>query len=112
MNIVKGSVEKLPFDDEIFDKILTVESFYFWPKPEENLKEVHRVLARGGTFLLAAEIYGGAPLSQSAIENIDKYSLYNPTPDEFIRLFQSAGFSSIKVHTADCDNRICVEGHK
>ena len=62
MEIVEASVEELPFSDSSFDKIVTVESFYFWPDPEENLKEVYRVLAEDRTFLLVADIYreGGA----------------------------------------------------
>ena len=56
MEIYEGSVEALPFADNTFDKITTVESFYFWPNPQENLKEVRRVLKPGGTFLLIAEI--------------------------------------------------------
>ncbi len=55
--IVEASVAALPFPDSSFDKIITVESFYFWPDPAENLKEVFRVLKPGGTFLLAADIY-------------------------------------------------------
>ena len=29
MDVLEGSVEELPFDDASFDKITTVESFYF-----------------------------------------------------------------------------------
>ena len=47
MEVLEGSVADLPFPAETFDKIITVESFYFWPDPQENLKEVLRVLKRG-----------------------------------------------------------------
>ena len=33
MDVLEGSVENLPFADDSFDKIITVESFYFWPDP-------------------------------------------------------------------------------
>ena len=46
MKVLEGSVEALPFADDGFDKIITVESFYFWPDPQENLKEVQRVLKK------------------------------------------------------------------
>ena len=36
MTVCEGSVEALPFTDQTFDKITTVESFYFWPKPPEK----------------------------------------------------------------------------
>ena len=44
MKVLEGSVESLSFADDTFDKITTVESFYFWPAPQEILKEVRRVL--------------------------------------------------------------------
>ena len=37
MEILHGSVENLPFVDGHFDAVVTVESFYFWPNPEECL---------------------------------------------------------------------------
>ena len=40
MEIIEASVEALPFADCSFDRIITVESFYFWPSPAENLAEV------------------------------------------------------------------------
>lgn len=112
MDIVEASVENLPFDDNSFDNIITVESFYFWNNPPENLKEVYRVLNENGTFLIVADIYGGAELSDSEIENIRKYNLFNPTPDEFEKLLTYAGFKDVKIHTKTDTNWICAEGRK
>ena len=112
MNIIEASVEKMPFNDNSFDRIITVESFYFWKNPPENLKEVYRVLAVGGIFFIVADIYGGAELSDKEIENIEKYNLYNPTPEEFEKLLVKAGFSDVKIHTKAGTNWICAEGRK
>lgn len=68
MDLVEASVEKLPFADNAFDKIITVESFYFWPNPAENLKEVYRVLKEQGTFLLVADIYQKEDLPEQVRE--------------------------------------------
>ncbi len=110
MEILEASVESLPFEQERFDKIITVESFYFWPNPAENLKEVLRVLKKDGVFLLAADIYQKEGLSKETMENIQKYSLFNPTQQEFCTLFEQAGFSQIKPHTLSGTDWICVEG--
>ena len=112
MNVIEASVEKMPFGDSSFDRIITVESFYFWKNPPENLKEVYRVLAENGIFLIVADIYGGAELSDNEIENIAKYNLYNPTPEEFEKLLVNAGFSDVKIHTKSGTNWICAEGRK
>ena len=110
MEIVSGSVEAMPFGDGTFDGITTVESFYFWPDPVENLKEVCRVLRPGGTFLLIADIYGGYDFDEHTLDNIRKYNLFNPTPEEFAELLRQAGFSKIMVHMKEGTSWICVEG--
>lgn len=42
-----------PFTDNTFDKILTVNTIYFWQKPEKLLQELHRVLKPKGTIAIA-----------------------------------------------------------
>ena len=112
IEIRTGSVESMPFPDCVFDGITTVESFYFWPDPEQNLKEVRRVLKETGIFLLIADIYGGYEFDEHTKENIEKYHLFNPAPEEFEQLFRNAGFSGVAVHLKEGTSWICVEGHK
>jgi len=110
--VIEASVEDLPFEDGTFDRITTVESFYFWPNPEENLKEVFRVLKEGGQFLLVADIYGKAGLNQETLKNIEIYDLFNPSKEEFLVMFRDAGFTAVKVHLEEGTDWICVEGLK
>ena len=110
MEIVEASVSALPFPDDSFDRIITVESFYFWPSPESDLAEVRRVLKPGGIFLLIADIYENDSLPESDRENIRKYQLFNPTPEEFRRLFEATGFSDITIHFSENGKPwICIE---
>ena len=101
MDLVEASVEKLPFADNAFDKIITVESFYFWPDPAENLKEVYRVLKEQGTFLLVADIYQKEDLPEQVRENIQRFHLFNPTPEEFRELLENAGFEEVRIRLKD-----------
>lgn len=110
MEILHGSVEHLPFADEHFDAVVTVESFYFWPNPEECLKEVARVVKKGGMFLLLAEIYERDDLAESIREKIAGYALTNPTPEEFERLFRAAGFAVVETHFKEGEYWIAVRG--
>ncbi|SFW15608.1 class I SAM-dependent methyltransferase [Ruminococcus flavefaciens] len=112
VSVVEASVENLPFEDNFFDKIITVESFYFWPDPQENLKEVYRVLAKGGRFLIVADINGDAELDETDIEGIQKYQLFNPTLAEFRTLLEKAGFTDVKINTLDGKKWVCAEGNK
>lgn len=112
MDIICASVSELPFENDSFDRIITVESFYFWPDPENDLREVLRVLDSGGIFLITADIHGDAELSGEDRENIVKYGLFNPTIDEFRKLLENAGFREVKIHTKESTNWICAEGRK
>ena len=112
VSIIEASVEKLPFEDNFFHKIITVESFYFWPDPQENLKEVYRVLSKCGRFLIVADINGDAELDEDDIEGIRKYQLFNPTLAQFRELLENAGFTDVKIHTLDGRKWVCAEGCK
>ena len=112
MEIVAGSVTNLPFENDSFNKIVTVESFYFWPDPVECLSEVQRVLIPKGVFLLVSEIYERPDLTPHCRRNISKYNMNVPGIDEFTDLFDSAGFSRTTVHTKDGEFWIAVEGVK
>ena len=55
-DIIKASVSLLPFDDEKFDVVTAVETYYFWPDKLEGLKEINRTLKHGGKILLIFEM--------------------------------------------------------
>ena len=44
VEIRHGNVSALPYDDGSFDKVIAVETLYFWPDPVPNLQEVRRVV--------------------------------------------------------------------
>ena len=110
MEILEGSVSQMPFADGTFDRIITVESFYFWPSPQTDLREVRRVMKQSGRFLLIADIYGKDDLPESDLDNIRKYDLYNPTPETFRQLLENAGFSQVQIHLMAGTTWICAEG--
>lgn len=112
MKVLQASVEAMPFADESFDIITTVESFYFWPDQAANLREVHRVLKPGGTFLLIAEIHENGALPESDRENVRTYNLFNPTQEQFLALFRQAGFTQVATHTKPGEQWIAVTGGK
>ena len=112
VSVRQGNVEDLPFNDDVFDKITTVESFYFWPNPQENLKEVYRVLKVGGTFLMVCDTYKKDDLSQDVLDNIEQYHLFVTDPEGYVQLFKNAGFTDVVAHLKEGTDWICVEGKK
>src|SRR5690348_2149956 len=50
MTFVHGTAERMPFDDQSFDLVISTTSFDHWADQRAGLAECHRVLARGGSF--------------------------------------------------------------
>jgi ubiquinone/menaquinone biosynthesis C-methylase UbiE len=55
----RGSVESLPFEDDSFDRALAVNAMQVWPDAAAGLNEVRRVLRRGGRLALGFTPYSG-----------------------------------------------------
>ena len=45
-------------------------------------------------------------------EIIQRFHLFNPTPEEFRELLENAGFEEVRIHLKDGEDWICAEGHK
>ena len=86
----QASIEELPFEDNTFDCITTTNTLYFWPQPEENIKELLRVLKPEGKLLVAyrlKELMDKIELSQYGFEKYDIDNVEN--------LFEKSGFKTI-----------------
>lgn len=115
-DVVRADVARLPFVDNGFDAVHCGAALHCWPKIQDGLAEIIRVLKPGGkffatTFLKLAYI----PNRQKLIENprlmnaairIEElwpgqlpYRFFEE--DELEYLFKAAGFSDIDVETMD-----------
>ncbi|MGY1500637.1 class I SAM-dependent methyltransferase [Streptomyces sp. QTS52] len=54
--ILQGDVGQLPYEDEVFDRVSAIETFYFWPDPLRGLAEAYRVLKPGGQLAVTLEM--------------------------------------------------------
>jgi ubiquinone/menaquinone biosynthesis C-methylase UbiE len=114
IEIRSGSVSQLPFPDAMFDLISAVETHFFWPNLSGDVREVARLLKPGGTFLIIAEIFKGAPsaMARAAAKHAPKYGMALLTPDEHRELLASAGLANIEVLTVPEKSWICAKGTK
>jgi ubiquinone/menaquinone biosynthesis C-methylase UbiE len=48
---VQSVVERLPFPDRQFSKVFAVSSFHDWQSQRAGVRQVRRVLRRGGSFV-------------------------------------------------------------
>jgi len=52
LEIKQGKAEALPFTDASFTKACSVNSVFYWDDPLQGFKEIRRILAPGGSFVL------------------------------------------------------------
>ena len=55
----RGTISSLPFESARFDRVLSVNTIYFWPAPRLDLIEVRRVLRLGGHLVLGFRAAAG-----------------------------------------------------
>lgn len=89
-------VSKLNFPDESFDSVYSIESLYFWPNQQEDLKEVARVLKIGGKFMTALEMVGGN-MNEKSSAIAEHLNMNCPSQEELKVLLENAGFTDIKL---------------
>jgi ubiquinone/menaquinone biosynthesis C-methylase UbiE len=92
IQLVTASVENMPFDDNYFDKIATINTLYFWPNPLNDAKEVLRVLKPGGKICI-----GIRPKEEAKKVPATKYGFQLYDQEEAIGLFQKAGFENVRI---------------
>jgi SAM-dependent methyltransferase len=101
----KASVAEIPNGDERFDRVLTVQTIYFWPDPAAGLREILRVLNPGGRLVLAT-----ATKEEMDKRSFTRHGFRKFTESELDDLLRAAGFSEILVERDD--SRVFTVGVK
>lgn len=104
-SFVLSDGQTMPFADNSFDKILTVNTVYFWQDPVSYIAEIYRVLKPGGRFALVFADKGfmdKLPFTQYGFQTYDKSMAIN--------LLQSAPFS-LEAILEEIDHTIGNLGH-
>ena len=93
---LQGTVFNLPWKDNQFSVVVSIETFFFLSEPEIPLKEIFRVLVPGGR--LALEMAYNKDDGRDHSKQIEKYDMKLYSGEEMIRLLKEAGFSHVNVH--------------
>jgi ubiquinone/menaquinone biosynthesis C-methylase UbiE len=83
VELLRGFADNLPFDEDVFDKGLTINSMQLWPDVGAGLEEILRVLKPGGRFA-----FGFTPHARQK-------------PDGLAETLTAAGFESARLSHTD-----------
>jgi SAM-dependent methyltransferase len=97
-----GNAETLPRFDELFDRILAVNSLMFWDDPVARLEELRAILRPGGRIVIAYQPRGPGSTDETAAQ----------AGRELATQFGAAGFTDVRVETLELQptNAVCVLG--
>ena len=90
VKFIHASIDSLPFADNSFDKVISINTIYFWPELKKNLLELKRVLKPNGQLLLAYRSKEYLDQTDIADHGFNKYH-----PDEIIELLEHSGFNKV-----------------
>ena len=92
VNFVNANVQQLPFNDASYNKIFTINTFYFWDEHIKVLQELKRVLKKEGTLIIAIR-----PKHNLERFPFTRYGFSKFTTEEIKKLMESNGFNQIEI---------------
>ncbi len=91
---VWGSAQQIPWEENFFDKVLSVESFYYYADQERALTELFRVMAPHGRMFILINLYKDNPYSLQWVDKL-KVPVHVRSETQYIELLKSCGFENV-----------------
>jgi SAM-dependent methyltransferase len=92
LELHQGDVERLPLVDGAVDRVLTVNTVYFWPDLGAAFAEVRRVLTPGGRLVVAIR-------DMQVMQRLDTTVFRLRGPEALAAALKDVGFSQVDVQT-------------
>jgi len=92
---VVGSAAQIPWEENFFDKVLSVESFYYYPDQDRALSELFRVMAPKGRLFILINLYKDNPYSLQWVPKL-KVPVHVRSAEEYVELLQKHAFENIE----------------
>ena len=105
-----GSVSRLPYAANTFDVVTAVETHYYWPDLEADLREVHRVLKPGGRVVIIAESYRGKRFGAPDVLAMSLLRARLLSLDEHRQVLAASGFVEVNVAEERAQGWMCAVG--
>ena len=92
---VWGSAQQIPWEENFFDKVLSVESFYYYHDQEGALAELFRVMAPRGRLFILINLYKDNPYSLQWVPKL-KVPVHVRSADEYVALLKAHAFENVE----------------
>jgi ubiquinone/menaquinone biosynthesis C-methylase UbiE len=92
---VWGSATQIPWEENFFDKVLSVESFYYYPDQERALAELFRVMAPKGRLFILINLYKDNPYSLQWVDKL-KVPVHVRSAAEYMELLKKHAFENVE----------------
>lgn len=92
---VWGSAQQIPWEENFFDKMLSVESFYYYPDQERVLAELFRVMAPRGRIFILINLYKDNPYSLQWVDKL-KVPVQVRSEAEYVELLKRHAFENVE----------------
>jgi arsenite methyltransferase len=101
---VVGSAQQIPWEENFFEKVLSVESFYYYPDQDRVLGELFRVMAPRARLFILINLYRDNPYSLRWIEESDRGSVIHDlqlpvhvrSEAEYVQLLRAHAFENVE----------------
>src|SRR5262249_6093416 len=97
VEIRQGAVSELPFPERKFDLATAVETQYYWPDLEKDMREIRRVLKPGGRLAIIAETYKGGRYDQLKGTAMKLLKSAHLSVEDHRELFSAAGYDEVQL---------------
>ena len=92
---VTGSAQQIPWEENFFDKVLSVESFYYYADQDRALAELFRVMAPRGELYILINLYKDNHYSLRWVDEL-KVPVHVRSEQEYIDLLKTHTFEDVR----------------
>ena len=92
---VQGSAAKIPWEENFFDKVLSVESFYYYPDQDRALMELFRVMAPRARLFILINLYKDNAYSLQWVDKL-KVPVHVRSAAEYTELLKKHAFEQVE----------------